>query len=395
MARDLSVVLGSTPTEGGLDFRILLTEVQPGADFHPGAVLVEGPVQNLPQSFEPGGRSYALGLGCLPLTPGRTYAWVLDAFEGSLTDFASASTGLNLLDPYAAGRAFSLPGPFSAASTRESHFASQWMEQLGVDWSFELTFADVCFAASEYFPLAPGNRWTYRVNGASEVTDVVGAAPVEIEGVPTLAIARSDGSTVYYTNDSAGVRLHGERVVDLDLGDGVTRTLVGTYIPPMVVGRSGATPGDEVASSGIIEATVSGIGTLVFDYTAHTIVGAATTTTVPAGTFDTVRSTTVVTSSVDLLGQTLRLESTQTMDLARHLGPVRISEQLEGEAADVWELTALAIDTDGDGVDVLVDNCPTVANADQADRDRDGIGNACDRVSDIATILPAILDLLE
>ena len=36
------------------------------------------------------------------------------------------------------------------------------------------------------------------------------------------------------------------------------------------------------------------------------------------------------------------------------------------------------IDTDGDGVDNLADNCPGVANAGQEDNDGDGIGNICD-----------------
>jgi len=36
------------------------------------------------------------------------------------------------------------------------------------------------------------------------------------------------------------------------------------------------------------------------------------------------------------------------------------------------------LDTDGDGVVDTEDNCPTVANADQADADEDGIGDVCD-----------------
>ena len=35
-------------------------------------------------------------------------------------------------------------------------------------------------------------------------------------------------------------------------------------------------------------------------------------------------------------------------------------------------------DTDGDGICDAVDNCPTAANADQADADQDGKGDACD-----------------
>ena len=40
------------------------------------------------------------------------------------------------------------------------------------------------------------------------------------------------------------------------------------------------------------------------------------------------------------------------------------------------------VDSDGDGIADAVDNCPAIANADQADNDGDGIGNVCDSTPD-------------
>jgi len=46
-------------------------------------------------------------------------------------------------------------------------------------------------------------------------------------------------------------------------------------------------------------------------------------------------------------------------------------------------LSSLALaGTDGDGVADAVDNCPSVANADQLDTDSDGVGNECDADDD-------------
>ncbi|MDC2891168.1 thrombospondin type 3 repeat-containing protein [Psychrosphaera algicola] len=36
------------------------------------------------------------------------------------------------------------------------------------------------------------------------------------------------------------------------------------------------------------------------------------------------------------------------------------------------------IDSDNDGIDDNLDNCPNMANSDQADNDNDGLGNVCD-----------------
>lgn len=45
---------------------------------------------------------------------------------------------------------------------------------------------------------------------------------------------------------------------------------------------------------------------------------------------------------------------------------------------------ALAADTDGDGVQDTVDNCPLVSNASQANSDSDGVGDACDTCTLVA-----------
>ncbi|MDQ4065544.1 MAG: thrombospondin type 3 repeat-containing protein, partial [Actinomycetota bacterium] len=65
-------------------------------------------------------------------------------------------------------------------------------------------------------------------------------------------------------------------------------------------------------------------------------------------------------------------------DAADNCPNVANADQADSDGDGTGDACDTPPDSDGDGVPDASDNCPDVANADQADRDADGVGDACD-----------------
>ena len=143
LANSLTVFVGPTSDLGAV-FRILVTEVDTSAGFHPTNVIYESGTLNVPLlPLRPTPDEFVVDLGGLLLQPGRDYAWILDYFVvGNPTPFVSMSTGLG---SYLDGTAFSFPnGPFFPTGTRQDHFASNnWFLRQDQDLAFQLNFTPV------------------------------------------------------------------------------------------------------------------------------------------------------------------------------------------------------------------------------------------------------------
>ena len=118
-----------------------------GNGFHPGTVLFESPLLVDPPSSA--FHTVTVNTGHLKLTPGATYAFVLDAFVAydgvastasvglSYFKFGSDTFGTDYTDGYGAHLDVA-----NGTGNRAGHFASDWFEDTDQDFSFRLTFSE-------------------------------------------------------------------------------------------------------------------------------------------------------------------------------------------------------------------------------------------------------------
>lgn len=112
---------------------------------------------------------------------------------------------------------------------------------------------------------------------------------------------------------------------------------------------------------------------------------AVVTITVPSGV--TVTPTSLTFTACDV---------TQNVVFSAAPGEHSIPQVTVSDASGSYNVTATAFrlivngDADRDGVTDAIDNCPSVANADQADGDGDGVGDACDTITPPSNQAPAV-----
>ncbi len=234
------------------------------------------------------------------------------------------------------------------------------------------------FLASDYFPLNTGDQWIYRwtedfgLTGTETAT--VAPGTYVIAGQTAIRINETFGDD-YVINDTSGIS-----VVRLsDDGDSLT------FSPAVLVLPANFSVGSSNSSNGTITAQIEGVtATLPYVFTAS--VQAQENVTVPAGTFTAFRTLVNIFTGGNVAGVGyVELDVTYTWWFAKGIGTVKEIENVSltapGESETGQETSVLlstSLDSDGDTYGTAFDNCPSVANPDQADSDSDGSGDVCD-----------------
>ena len=217
------------------------------------------------------------------------------------------------------------------------------------------------FASAPYFPLPDGATWTYNVSdgttSSTETRTVAGTR--SFNGAQVKIIRDQAGNENYFTNDDAGVRVHGALFVDPVNGNETD-----TYSPPVPFAARDSIIGTQVPGSGSATG-VQGSTTFTLNYTSASTPLAIETVTVPAGTFTNAVHVRLTINYSGVVNYSATLDDW----LVAGVGSVReVSTDTTSSTTTTWELRSYAIrrplaDFSGDGhSDVLWRNTLTGEN---------------------------------
>jgi large repetitive protein len=135
VATNLKFALTHIGGADDMEFRVLVMTVDSASDPDPGTILFESEVLKLPAGA--GLTGFDVALGELALTPGQTYAFIIDTFSthDGVPGYASVASSTG----YADGTFIYWFG--GGGSTRAEHLASDnWVAHTPWDIAFEITF---------------------------------------------------------------------------------------------------------------------------------------------------------------------------------------------------------------------------------------------------------------
>jgi hypothetical protein len=199
-----------------------------------------------------------------------------------------------------------------------------------------IVLASLCSSAvaqtvtsSDYFPLTPGTKWTYIVNGKDTVKCSVLKEKVKVGGVETSVLYYPQRNIKQnYTSDSQGIRLHQMPIEDLCIDYYGCFDLTVTLSPPIVLAGGTMSIGQIFNTSGTAKASLPYYGAIELPYSASFRFDGFETVSVPAATFYAVK----LSGSYMIAGETIG----DTLFLAQDLGVAkRINEY---EKTYTWEL---------------------------------------------------------
>jgi hypothetical protein len=194
------------------------------------------------------------------------------------------------------------------------------------------------FEPLDFLPLAPGNVWTYDVDGSESAIEVLPEME-EIGGeLAWLLVPTSDDfldTGQYLTNDGSGLRFHG-----LEIAIGPADVTV-EFDPPILLAPATAPIPSTYESEGDAIFHLVGLDPELSYQATSRIVGVEPVD-VPAGTFDAVRLELEFQIGGEILGQGFDLTGSSTQWLATGVGRVRSIDVLDDDTTEA-ELVSFAV----------------------------------------------------